>query len=120
MPRFVVLEHHHQGVHWDLLLEAGPMMRTWSLDRAPDLPGPIAARALDDHRTAFLEYEGPISAGRGHVVRWDRGTFTWVRRDDDHVEVALTGTRLAGTFRLHRDAGAWVLDRPPADGRTDT
>ena len=105
--RFVVLEHEHRGVHWDLMLESGPVFLTWALSDAPDGPGPIAARAIDDHRLAFWDYEGPISKGRGQVVRWDRGTFEWVRQEPDLIEVTLTGTRLNGTLRLRRQGEVW-------------
>ena len=34
MPRFVVLEHTWNGVHWDFMLEAGEVLRTWAIDAA--------------------------------------------------------------------------------------
>src|SRR5205807_395991 len=44
MPRFVILEHDHPELHWDLMLEAGPVLRTWRL-AAPPQPGrAVAAR----------------------------------------------------------------------------
>ncbi len=39
MPRFVVLEHTWNGVHWDFMLEAGEVLRTWAIDAA-DRPRP--------------------------------------------------------------------------------
>jgi len=30
MPRFAVLEHRRDGVHWDFLLEHGEVLRRWS------------------------------------------------------------------------------------------
>ena len=110
MPRFVVLEHRHQGVHWDFMLEAGPVLRTWALSAAPDQPGPITGTVLPDHRPMYLDYEGPISRGRGHVVCWDRGTFRWVRDERDCVEVVLSGERLSGAFRLRCEGDAWSLE----------
>src|SRR5262249_60769057 len=38
MPRYVVLEHDHPGLHWDFMLEAGAVLRTWRLS-APPQPG---------------------------------------------------------------------------------
>ena len=35
MPRFVILEHDHPVVHWDLMLEAGEALRTWRLAAPP-------------------------------------------------------------------------------------
>ncbi len=31
--RFVILEHQWNGVHWDLMLEQGGVLRTWALTR---------------------------------------------------------------------------------------
>ena len=65
MPRFVILEHHWNGVHWDLMLEVDDRLRTWALD-APIAPGmDVPARRLPDHRAVYLDYEGAISGGRG-------------------------------------------------------
>ncbi len=38
MPRFVLLEHAWNGVHWDFMLEAGESLRTWAID-APIVAG---------------------------------------------------------------------------------
>ncbi len=64
MPRFVVLEHVWNGVHWDFMLECGEVLRTWAID-APIVAGqrPVPARALADHRRIYLDYEGESRAG---------------------------------------------------------
>jgi hypothetical protein len=108
MPRFVILEHDHPALHWDLMLEAGEALRTWRLEAAPG-PGPdfVAARSFD-HRRVYLDYEGPVSGGRGRVVRWDGGTFAWQEEAEDRVVVRLSGGRLHGVLRLDRVGGeAW-------------
>ena len=70
MPRFVVLEHvRPEDRHWDLMLESGDALATWALKHSPDSAQPIAAEQLPDHRLAYLDYEGPISGGRGAVTR---------------------------------------------------
>src|ERR1700730_7618701 len=76
MPRFVILQHDHPELHWDLMLQAGETLRTWRLAKAPELPGEaIVASAIGDHRPMYLDYEGPVSGGRGQVIRWDQGTY---------------------------------------------
>src|SRR4051794_41980056 len=73
--RFVVLEHRWDGVHWDFMLETEGRLRTWAVD-APIEPGiDLPARALPDHRLAYLTYEGPVSGGRGEVRRGDSGPY---------------------------------------------
>ena len=110
MPRYVILEHDHPGLHWDLMLEAGDVLRTWRLT-APPQPGKVVpATATLDHRRRYLDYEGPVSGNRGRVVRWDRGTFCWQKTESDHLAVELNGVRLQGTMVLDRtDAEEWAL-----------
>ncbi len=96
MPRYVVLEHDHPFLHWDLMLEAGDVLRTWRL-ADPPRPGPeIAATALGNHRCFYLDYEGPVSGDRGRVVRWDAGCFTWQTDESAHVVVSFQGGCLHG------------------------
>jgi hypothetical protein len=100
MPRFVLLEHHWNGVHWDLMLETGAVLRTWAID-APIAPGvPLPARALGDHRPAYLDYEGPVSGARGWVRRVDSGLYEPCLWTPERVEVELAGRQLVGRAAL--------------------
>jgi hypothetical protein len=105
MPRFVILEHDHPELHWDFMLEADGMLRTWRL-ASPPAPGrACAAHRLPDHRLAYLEYEGPISGSRGNVRRLERGIFDWLQDSPNGIAVRLTGERLRGVVRLTRLSG---------------
>ncbi len=74
MPRFVILCHeNHRGAHFDFMLESGDVLKTWALPQPPASGVEIECEALADHRLAYLDYEGPVSGGRGSVARWDRG-----------------------------------------------
>jgi hypothetical protein len=110
MPRFVILEHDHPTLHWDLMLQAGETLRTWRLARAPVHPGEaIQATAIGDHRPVYLDYEGPVSGGRGKVFRWDHGTYTeeepGIVRSEKRVVIRVEGQRLRGLAILERDSG---------------
>ncbi|MBY0526091.1 MAG: hypothetical protein K2R98_22035 [Gemmataceae bacterium] len=108
MPRYVILEHDHPFLHWDFMLEAGDVLRTWRLGAAPQVGTTIRAEPLGDHRKQYLDYEGPVSGGRGSVKRWDAGTIVWHVDGCDRVVVALRGHRLSGSGALERDAsGRW-------------
>jgi len=109
MPRFVILEHDYPTRHWDLMLESGPVLRTWRLSTPPEAGRSIEAEASFDHRPVYLDYEGPVSGDRGVVKRWDTGTFSWESDTPDRVAVQLTGRRIAGRVVLLRDGGAWSL-----------
>ncbi len=112
--RFVLLEHDTAaGVHWDFMLAvdaAGPL-KTWRLAANPlDVKAPIQATPIGDHRRAYLEYEGPVSGGRGAVARRDAGEAVIGPSDEGRVRLELRGKRLAGEFVLET-AGSGVLFR---------
>jgi DNA polymerase Ligase (LigD) len=107
MPRYVILLHelppgHERATHWDLMLECGGSLRTWALDREPSETLECDARQLADHRLAYLEHEGPVSGGRGHVTRWDEGVYQIEAESAGTVIVALRGRRLDARVRLTR------------------
>lgn len=108
MSRFVILEHDHPQLHWDLMLEAGSVLRTWRLAAPPFPSEEIAAVAVFDHRSLYLDYEGPISGGRGRVVRWDGGAFTVQAQGESQIIVHLQGQRIRGVLRLeHVEGEIW-------------
>lgn len=100
MPRYVILEHDWPVRHWDLLLEDGDVLKAWRLVAEPASGATVAAETNFDHRLIYLDYEGPVTGGRGTVMRWDRGTFEWVERRSDRVVVNLTGDRLSGRVEM--------------------
>jgi len=102
MPRFVVLEHTWNGVHWDFMLESEGVLRTWAID-APIVPGrDLPARSLPDHRCHYLTYEGAVSGGRGVVRRVAEGDYEASRWTPDEVRVHLGGNQLEGDVVLCR------------------
>jgi hypothetical protein len=113
VPRFVV-QHHVLAAdddHWDLMLEAGPVLWTWRLADPPDRADrlPASAQHLGDHRIEYLQYEGEVSGGRGTVAIHDRGSYRWLAETPqqpfdliDSLEFVLDGQRARGSFRLQR------------------
>ena len=101
MARFVILQHESpRGVHWDFMLETGSTLKTWALDHAPDAGEAIVATSLADHRLAYLDYEGPISGGRGTVTRWDQGLYRIEHETPTQWTVVLEGGKLQGHATL--------------------
>src|SRR5689334_15846229 len=121
MPRFVILYHdcpttHCRSSHWDLMFEAGDVLRTWALERLPrswhevqnrtTLRFPncqpvadddsVAALKLPDHRRAYLEFAGQISDNRGEVIRVESGTFEGEREGDDGWEITVKASEING------------------------
>lgn len=105
-PRFALLEHSWDGVHWDLLLERGGVLRTWALDGVPALGVERLGRPLPDHRLVYLDYEGPISGDRGSVRRVDGGEYgviEWSEGEGEgRIRVRLRGRQLVGEVLLIR------------------
>jgi hypothetical protein len=110
MPRYVILEHDHPVLHWDFMLEAGEVLRTWRLAAPPAGGEMVPAEVIFDHRRLYLDYEGPVRGNRGRVVRWDVGTFEWMAEEEGSVVVRLDGGRARGIAVLKRLAsGGWSL-----------
>jgi hypothetical protein len=113
MPRFVVLRHEGpHGVHFDFMLEAGDVLKTWALPQPPQPGLEMECTALADHRLAYLDYEGPLSGDRGAVTRWDCGEYTVERQTPTQWVLDLAGDKIRGTATLHgpaADADKWLF-----------
>ena len=111
--RFVILHHmQNDGEHWDLMLEHAGILWTWQLEREPTTRDalPMPARRIEDHRLAYLSYEGPISRGRGSVRRIDSGLVEYEDITSQRVAFQLFGERLRGGFAMIRSrADSWAL-----------
>jgi len=111
-----------QPSHWDLMLEEGDVLRTWSLASLPAMwkaqlsnsaisgdssggPSQVEAARLADHRLAYLDYEGPISAERGEVRREDGGDYRPLESATGLLHVELNGAAIRGPIRLEQVAG---------------
>ena len=119
--------------HWDLMIalespaaNADPGLRllaTWELLQLPTNHPQQTVRRLQDHRLAYLDYEGPLSNGRGQVTRWDCGMANVVVQDGVdgcRWEVDLQGKALQGSLTIWQPADAepvdlWELDFVPLE-----
>ena len=120
MPRFVILEHDHPVLHWDLMLETGPLLRTWRLSAPPEPGVATGALYLFLHRLYYLDYEGPVSGNRGHVSRWDAGTFELEVDDPGRLVISLHGKHAQGHATLTRLQGEeWSFVLTAGAGSSD-
>lgn len=119
MLRFVILYHQMppgsaRRDHWDLMLESRDgFLWTWAFPPPLNPNTPVAATRLADHRSHYLEYEGPISDGRGEVWRIDAGSYATQTFDDFGApnQVLLHGSRIRGRLRLTQvdNDNHWIL-----------
>lgn len=102
--RFVILEHNHPFLHWDLLLESGNALTSFRLLEFPLPKAWIDSEPLPDHRTFYLDYEGEVSGDRGTVKQVYSGQYDVVgqaNRIEQHY--AITGCNL-GTKAICRQS----------------
>ncbi|MFK7817989.1 MAG: DNA polymerase ligase N-terminal domain-containing protein [Planctomycetaceae bacterium] len=105
VTRFVILEHDHPVLHWDLMLEQPECLWTWRLSEPPEHSQTTNAKRIADHRKAYLEYEGPISGNRGSVTRWDAGTYAITQGNP--LTIVLNGDRVSGQLRIELDEASF-------------
>ncbi|MCX7010182.1 MAG: hypothetical protein NTY53_23580 [Kiritimatiellaeota bacterium] len=117
-PRFVLLRHEGHGPnHFDFMIEDGHALATWQFDSSPTLLSPggaLTCRRLAEHRSAYLDYEGPVSGGRGSVQREDSGACHIFSSSDSCWNFAIkSAQQLRGKFILRRvgNTAAWTLTR---------
>lgn len=100
MKHFVVLEHDWPTPHYDLMIEAGPTLRTWRLSSIPVAGQINQAEPIGNHRRDYLAYEGPVPGGRGQVRRIDAGTCSIDEDGPVKFVVQFSGGRLQGQMEF--------------------
>jgi hypothetical protein len=130
MPRTVVLRHTlpDGSAHFDWLIEsaappapADPDARTltaWRVEgplhEPHDGPAGWPARRLPPHRRLYLDYEGPVSGNRGHVVRMARGSAEVLTDAPARYEAILRLETHAARITIEPEGpGAWRLSAEP-------
>ncbi len=121
MPRFILLQHASApddpaGLHYDLLLEAGAMCRTWRLAEIPQAEGDaVPAEEIAPHRLAWLDHKsGEVSGGRGFARRVDGGLYEQALEKSvagspqESLRVQLVGALSTRLLALCRGADGWT------------
>jgi DNA ligase D-like protein (predicted 3'-phosphoesterase) len=115
MPRFVVQLHDATTLHFDLRLQIGDVLRSWTVPKGPSLDPAVRRLAVPvaDHSLEAGEFEGVHEGqgrGSGAVIVWDEGTADILSEEPDHVSFALHGQKLSGRFGLTRTGERrWIL-----------
>ncbi len=102
MPRFAILKHDWPFPHYDLMLESGDSLRTWRLKALWEEHEPFLAEELQNHRLAYLDYEGPLSNERGSVKRVD---CRLVRMGSRPAEASIRSDEWNSTVNTGSDCG---------------
>lgn len=129
---FVVQKHKATSLHYDLRLEMGGVMPSWSVPKGPSLDSGVKRLAMptSDHPMEYRHFEGVLKGeyGAGPVMIWDEGTYNpevevskGVRREvvdkeeaervakksleEGNLKFRLYGKKLKGSFALVRTRG---------------
>jgi len=114
------VQEHARGnepTHWDLMLEAGGVLRTYRLDLPPEpaldgLSRPCTATRIHDHTLKFLSYQGSVNKGLGSVRIVDSGTYRLLEDSTESFRLDFEGETLRGQFRLaHIEDDKWQFEQ---------
>lgn len=111
--------------HFDWLIDRGsalPLVSFRVLERV-DIPTitEFFADRIGDHRREYLQYEGPVSDGRGNVQRMASGIVESLSEDPDHFQITVSfGTSRRSWTGTRIDAGRWRFEvsGPDSVGRS--
>jgi len=99
--KFVILKHQgHGDLHYDLMLEGGEKLVTWSCLQNPLTHPATQCKRIADHRKTYLTCEGPISQNRGVVQRIESGKYEMLEIDESHWVVQLQGEHTSAKLTL--------------------
>jgi bifunctional non-homologous end joining protein LigD len=124
-PIFVIHEHHASVLHFDLRLEIGGVLKSWSVPKGPTLDPSIKRLAVEveDHPLDYANFHGTIPEGQygaGRSLIWDEGRLEIKEKDalraweEGRLSFTLEGQKLHGDFALVRlkgrkDKPQWLL-----------
>jgi hypothetical protein len=128
--RYVILHHTAwpgKPDHYDLLIqihegaENDRFLKAFYTESnalpVPSQPGETRreSRLLlqEDHRVAYLTYQGQVGGGRGRVARVDEGECEHlIEPSREELKCRLSGQRFKGVFRLrHHEQAEWIMER---------
>jgi len=118
VPTALLLHQTPAGRHHDWLIggpdyRTDPSSRLWTARIRPASErwrklGVFDLQQLPHHRRTYLRYQGPLTGGRGHVKRIDRGQVVILLWREGRIVLDVTLDRFNGPIELTRVGGtAW-------------
>ncbi|KXK25886.1 MAG: putative DNA ligase-like protein [candidate division WS6 bacterium OLB20] len=117
LPLFVIQKHAASRLHYDVRIEHKGVLVSFAVPKEPSMSLSVKRLAIhvEDHPLDYAAFEGDIPEGEygaGHVVIWDKGTYSYPGVSDrteiskrvehgirkGHILVELHGVKLKGRF----------------------
>ncbi len=130
---YFIQRHHARRLHYDFRLELNGTLKSWAVPKGPSF-NPADKRLavhVEDHPLSYGTFEGDIPAhqyGAGHVVLWDKGSWTPIGDPEQgykqgNLKFMLDGHKLHGKWALVRmqkaskeeDRDNWLLIKEKDD-----
>jgi hypothetical protein len=96
---FVIHYHSTENDHYDFMFEKNDALLTWRIgldDYRKMLNGePASAVKIQDHDRKYLNYQGPVSCGRGHVKLIDSGKYKEISNNNFFLHGDIVSGNLA-------------------------
>jgi bifunctional non-homologous end joining protein LigD len=107
---YAMKKHLATSLHYDLRLEWNGVLLSWALPEGPSCRAGLFRQAIemDDHRSAYLEFEGLHETGP--IMLWDLGVWEPCSESED-MEGSLRKGILRFTLYGERLRGDWTLTR---------
>ena len=133
-PSFVIQKHDATRLHYDIRHELNGVLLFWAVPKGPsfDPTDKRLAMGTEDHPLSYVSFEGAIPPkryGAGHVIVWDRRT--WTPLIDPHaglqegklvieagVPASSPATAMTGPRRCRRWRATWQRSSSERPGST--
>ncbi len=118
-PVFVVHKHLASKLHYDLRLELGGSLKSWTVPRGPSMDPRVKRFAIEGNTLplSVATFEG--GDGRQKIIVWDTGTLEFSGGEEaftkglqkGRLTFVLRGKKLRGAFSMFRFVGKtrWLL-----------
>lgn len=112
MNRFVIHKHTRGNeVHWDLMIEAGDILKTWRLEKPPEKLATQKTKAtpIFDHDKKFLTYQGPVNNGKGTVEIVDEEICKIESNTKNEMKIKFDGKTIKRSFQFVQTDNEWLI-----------
>lgn len=103
--RFVIHYHLTEKAHFDFMLEEDDSLLTWRIEPGNfeelKIGKTVEALRINNHRMEYLDYEGPISCGRGSINLVDTGNY----KKTGENSLVLSGKIFSGNLNISEKKG---------------